>query len=194
MFNNFTLSRVEPRAMAEEEEPSIVMVHNPPPPPPQDQQLPNVPLSSQSPHPRIFQPQKAPEKWRVRRRSSAEIRSIEVIEVEVFLNISKYPRSELDDIRSVPSPHTEKMNMSQMIRKDSLESDPSDLSQISESDLSDLSDQSSLSDLSEPDLIARRHSEPAKLDTVRFLVRPGQDKVCSYLSFPTNISPDFNYN
>ena len=85
MFNNFTLSRVEPRALAEEEEPSIVMVHNPPPPPPQDQQLPNVPLSSQSPHPRIFQPQKAPEKWRVRRRSSAEIRSIEVIEVEVFL-------------------------------------------------------------------------------------------------------------
>ena len=53
-------------------------------------------------------------------------------------------------------------------RKDSLESD---LSEMSDSDLS------SLSDLSEPELIARRHSEPAKLDTVRFLVRPGLDKV-----------------
>ena len=54
------------------------------------------------------------------------------------------------------------------IRKDSLESD---LSEMSDSDLS------SLSDLSEPELIGRRHSEPAKLDTVRFLVRPGLDKV-----------------
>ena len=59
-------------------------------------------------------------------------------------------------------------------RKNSLESD---LSQITDSDISDLSDLSSLSDLSEPELIARRHSEPAKLDTVRFLVRPGLDKV-----------------
>ena len=81
MFNNFTLSRVEPRAHAqqeeEEEEPSIVMVHNP-----QDHQeppqLPNVPHLSQAapplPSPRS-RPAKAPQKWRVRRRSSADIRS-----------------------------------------------------------------------------------------------------------------------
>ena len=63
------------------------------------------------------------------------------------------------------------MNMRKQIRKDSLESD---LSEMSGSDLSSLSD---LSDLSEPELIERRHSEPAKLDMVRFLVKPGPDKV-----------------
>ena len=61
-------------------------------------------------------------------------------------------------------------------RKDSLESDLSDLS-----DLSSISDLSSLSDLSEPEVIGgRRHSEPAKLDTVRFLVRPGLDRVSGF--------------
>ena len=79
--------------------------------------------------------------------------------------ISKHFRSELDEIR--PSPDSER----RQIRQDSLESDISD---ISDSDLSSLSD---LSDLSEPELIARRHSEPAKLDTVRFLVKQGSDKV-----------------
>ena len=72
MFNNFSLSRLEPRAPEEEEEeeePSIVMVHNP-----QDHQLPHVPTSSQAPLPLTFQPAKAPQKWRVRRRSSADIR------------------------------------------------------------------------------------------------------------------------
>ena len=83
MFNNFTLSRVEPRAQEEEEEPSIVMVHNPQDPP-DDQQLPNVPQSSQAPLPLIFQPPKAPVKWRVRRRSSVDIREIFT---KIFLNI-----------------------------------------------------------------------------------------------------------
>ena len=84
---------------------------------------------------------------------------------KLLVNICKFLRSELDEIKSWPSPDAEKLRQ---LRKDSLESD---LSELTDSDLS------SLSDLSEPEVIGRRHSEPAKLDTVRFLVRPGLEKV-----------------
>ena len=88
MFNNFTLSRVAPRA--QEEEPSIVMVHNPQDPQdsPGDQpELPNVPHSSQAPLPLVFQPPKAPVKWLVRRRSSVDIRSGQVRSGQYLIKI-----------------------------------------------------------------------------------------------------------